>query len=228
MGILAKFLENADDRNVQLARDLLALAMADGKLTDEERSVIKQLCQCEGISEEELVSTLHGHEWTEERAVPTTMKGKNDYLIRMIKVMGADGYCSPEEIYLLEIVAAKMGLRRFHVQALMLMHATHRDFPQFGQKVYDSFVRNIIDPKGHSNEENHQRIAMMYDAVAESTDIMGDPAEDEAMLRQVMQRAGEAFLQNRILCKEFGDIGVNFSQLLQQERELAIRRWLGA
>ena len=228
MALIRILLDESKADKYQLARDMITIAMADGKLSEEERSAMNTICQRQGISEAELQELLQGAATMRPYRVPATPKEVNDYMVELVRVMGADGYSSPEEVYLLEIIAARMGLKRCHVQALLLMNANHHNFPgNQGVRVLDSFMRNIIDPKGSSSAANRQHLGMMFDVVAENTNVIGDPAEDEALLRNAMEKAEQLFLENTILIKEFSDIGVDFALLLSQERELAIRRWLG-
>ena len=52
MGLLTKIFNDASDAEFKLAQDLVAIAMADGEISEAERKVIAEICQSEGISKE--------------------------------------------------------------------------------------------------------------------------------------------------------------------------------
>lgn len=52
MGLLAKLFNDASDKEFKLAQDLVAIAIADGEISEAERNMITQICQNEGISKE--------------------------------------------------------------------------------------------------------------------------------------------------------------------------------
>ena len=52
MGLLAKIFKDSSDSEFKLAQDLVAIAVADGNISDVERQEIEKICQREGISSE--------------------------------------------------------------------------------------------------------------------------------------------------------------------------------
>ena len=54
MSIIAKLLTEVTEPQVMMARDLLAIAIADGQVTPEEKEAIRAICASEGISEKQL------------------------------------------------------------------------------------------------------------------------------------------------------------------------------
>ena len=50
MGLLAKIFKDSSDSEFKLAQDLVAIAVADGNISDAERQEIEKICQREGIS----------------------------------------------------------------------------------------------------------------------------------------------------------------------------------
>lgn len=49
MGLLAKLFKDSSDSEFKLAQDLVAIAVADGNISDVERQEIMEICQTEGI-----------------------------------------------------------------------------------------------------------------------------------------------------------------------------------
>ena len=52
MGLLAKIFKDSSDSEFKLAQDLVAIAVADGNISDIERQEIMKICQTEGIDSE--------------------------------------------------------------------------------------------------------------------------------------------------------------------------------
>ena len=49
MGLLAKIFNDASDQVFKQAQDLVAIAIADGEVSEAERKVITKICKSEGI-----------------------------------------------------------------------------------------------------------------------------------------------------------------------------------
>lgn len=129
MGLLTKLFNDASDSEFKLAQDLVAIAVADGEISEAERQVITEICQKEGISTETIHDCLLGFDEDIESLMPNLRRDKAAYLTKMIRVMGVDGESSHMEIYLLEIIASKLGISHMELVSLVLMTATHRNFP---------------------------------------------------------------------------------------------------
>lgn len=52
MGLLTKIFNDASDSEFKLAQDLVAIAIADGEISEAERKVITDICKKEGVSNE--------------------------------------------------------------------------------------------------------------------------------------------------------------------------------
>ena len=52
MGLLVKLFNDASDTDFKLAQDLVAIAIADGEISEAERKTITEICQKEGISDD--------------------------------------------------------------------------------------------------------------------------------------------------------------------------------
>ncbi|MBQ9216400.1 MAG: hypothetical protein IJ159_06585 [Prevotella sp.] len=227
MGLLVKLFNDASDTDFKLAQDLVAIAMADGEISEAERKVIAEICQKEGISNETMKDCLLGFDRAACDPVPNKRRDKTDYLTKLIRVMGVDGYSSHMEIYLLELIASKMGVGHLELVSLVLMTATRRNFPgETGANALASFLKNVIDPKSKSLRDNRDNIRKMFDLMAENIPQLQDEEEDKAVFMKAMNKATELLKENTLLIHEFRTMGIDFEAVLAEERELAIKRWM--
>ena len=60
MSIITKFLAVVSEPQFKLARDLTAVAIADGQVTPEEKEAMSTICHLEGIEENKLMEALRG------------------------------------------------------------------------------------------------------------------------------------------------------------------------
>ena len=163
MGLLAKIFNDASDKDFKLAQDLVAIAIADGEISEAERKVIVEICQKEGIPNETVDKFLIGFDAETESPMPNQRKEKMEYLTKLIRVMGIDGHSSHMEIYLLEIIASKMGVSHMELVSLVLMTATRKYFSgDIGVRTLSSFIHNVIDPKGKNLRENRDNIRKLF------------------------------------------------------------------
>ena len=226
MGLLAKLFNDASDAEFKLAQDLVGIAMADGEISDAERKVISEICQSEGISDDTMQDCLMGLDKDINNQIPDKRKEKADYLSKLIRVMGVDGYSSHMEIYLLELIASKMGVGHMELVSLVLMTATRRNFPgETGSKALASFLKNVIDPKSKSLRNNRDNIRKLFDLIAENVPQAQNEEEDRAAFIKAMDKATELLMENTLLMSEFRTMGIDLKTILMEERALAIRRW---
>ena len=227
MSIIARFLAEVTDSQVMMARDLLAIAIADGQITPEEKETINAICASEGISEAQLAEALRGNYDSANQRVLKNRQEKIEYMRNLIKLIGADGYTSPHEAHLFQIIAGKIGLTQKDVLALFLSTTTHRYFKgTTGAKVLNSFIQNFIDPKGKTEMDNRKCLRAMYDTVASHITRSQDEAQHIERLRRSFARTSNAFLANKILIKEFADIGVDFYIMVKQEELRALKKYI--
>ena len=52
-----------------------------------------------------------------------------------------------------------------------------------------------------------------------------DPEVDKEILRQTLAHATEAFLENKILIKEFNDVGLDLTVMVKQEEQNIFKRY---
>lgn len=226
MGFLTKVLSTAADDDFTLARELIAIAYADGKLNNEEKDTICRICQLEEL-EEDLYANLFVKINHNSLNTPKTRKAKEDYLVKMIRVMGADAESTTEEIILLEILANKLGFSKMQLLSIVLVNTTRKNFPgDIGARVLDSFLKHVIDVKSKSDRQNHQNIARLYDAVASNTASSPDAKENKRLLKEALDNATKVLLENRIQEEEFRRAGLSFKDFLEDEAEKAYHRWI--
>ncbi len=227
MGLLAKIFKDSSDSDFKLAQDLVAIAIADGEISEAERKVITEICQSEGMSNETVSDFMMGLDKDTKALIPAKRRDKTDYLAKLIRVMGIDGHSAHMEIYLLEIIASKMGISHMELVSLMLMTATRTYFSgDTGSRALSSFLHNVIDPKGKNIRANRDNIRKIFDLMAENVPQHQNEEEDKAAFVNAMNTATNLLMENTILCNEFRTMGISFEQVLLQEREQAIRRWI--
>ena len=212
MSIISKFLTVVTEPQFKLARDLTAMAIADGEVTPEEKEAMTAICHLEGIDETKLMEALRGGYDNIDEEMPKTRKDRETYLRDIIRLIGADGYTAPQEIYLFQIIASRMGLNQMNVIGLFLMTTTHQFFQgDIGSKVLKSFLENFIDPKKKGDEIWRQHLHTIYETVAMNTE------NDDRLLVQNLSKTTQALLMNKILVDEFSHVGLDFQCILEEE-----------
>ena len=226
MSIITKFLSVVTEPQFKLARDLTAMAVADGEITPEEKEAMSTICHLEGVDEKKLLDALRGGYDNVDEEMPKTRHDKEGYLRDVIKLIGADGYAAPQEVYLFQIIASRMGLNQMDVISMFLLTATRQYFKgDMGARILASFLRNYIDPKGKTEKDNRENLRIIYNTVASNTEMSQDAEVDKEILRQTLARATEAFLENKILIKEFKDVGLDFTVMVKQEELNIFKRY---
>lgn len=227
MSIINRFLSAVTEPEFKLARDLTAMAIADGEVTPEEKEAISTICHLEGIDESKLMESLRGGYETVNDEMPNSQQERERYLENLIKLIGADGYAAPQEVFLFQIVASKMELNNMYVIGLFLLTATHKYFAgDAGSRILASFLKNYIDPKTKSEKANRENLRTIYETVAVHTEVVQDEELDREALRQNLARATVTFLENTILIREFADVGLDFSAMVKQEEHNVFKRYI--
>ena len=226
MSIITRFLSVVTEPQFKLARDLTAMAIADGQVTPDEKEAMSTICHLEGVDETKLMEALQGGYDKVSEEMPSSRQEKEIYLRDIIKLIGADCYSAPQEIYLFQIIASRMGLNQMDVIGLFLLTATRLYFKgDAGAKILASFLRNYIDPKGKAEKDNRENLRTIYETVASNTPVSQDKELDKEILRQNLNRATDAFLENKILIKEFADVGLDFAVMAKQEEKTIFKRY---
>lgn len=226
MSLLTRFITSVTDPHFMLARDLMALAVADGEITNEEKEAISVICHLEGVDEEQLMNSLQKAEEHFSIRLPESRKEKEGYLRELILLIGADEYCSPQEVYLFQIIASKMGLNQMDIVGVFMMTATHAYFRgDVGSKVLASFLKNYIDPIGRTLNQNRDGIRSMYETVAMNIEFHNDIDVYCQLLKDNLIRTTEALRENQILINGFRRIGIDFLQLLKEEEKFVFNQY---
>ena len=226
MSIINHFLSVVTEPQFKLARDLTAMAIADGKITPEEKEAMSAICKLEDINETTLMESLQGGYDNAETNIPKERKEKELYLKNLIKLIGADKYAAPQEIFLFQIVAGRMGLNQMDVMGIFLASTTHQYFKgDAGIAIFTSFLKNHIAPKGKTEKENRDNIRAIFETVAMNTERLQDPEADRELLRQNLERATETFMQNLILIQEFRDLNLDLARMLREEALRTYRKF---
>lgn len=220
MSIITRFMGKVTEPEFKLARNLIAMAIADGEITSEEKEAMRAICHLEGIDEAQLLDALQGGYEHVNEEMPNSRQEKEGYLRNLIRLIGADGYAAPHEIYMFQIIAGKMGLNQMDVIGLFLLTATHKYFVgDAGARVLASFLKNYIDPKAKTEKSNRENLRIIYDTVASHTEVCQNRERDKEVLRHNLARATMTFLENTILIREFADVGLDFSMMVKQEEQ---------
>lgn len=226
MGLLAKIFKDSSDSEFKLAQDLVAIAVADGNISDAERQEIEKICQTEGISSETVNDCLLGFDQGAVAHVPIRHRERASYMSKLVRVMAVDGVSAHMEIYLLQIIASKLGISYLELVSLVLSTATKANFSgDIGSRTLKSFISNAIDPKGRPVQKNIENLRKIFDIMAESVPQLQNVEDDRHAFIHAMESASELLFENAMLDKEFKDMGIDFKLVLAEEREHAIKRW---
>ena len=94
--IITKFMTAVTEPQFKLARDLMAMAIADGKITPEEHEAMSSICHIEHIDEHQLMESLSTSNGS-ICEIPPTIKEREEYLRDLILLIGADRYRAPRK-----------------------------------------------------------------------------------------------------------------------------------
>lgn len=217
MSIINRFLTVVTEPDFKLARDLTAMAIADGEVTPEEKEAFSTICKIESIDERKLLENLRIKNESVEEVIPKERRAKEDYLRNLIRLIGADGYTAPQEIFLFQIIASKLGMNQMDVVGLFMLTANRQYFRgDIGSKVLSSFLRHQIDPMGKTERENRENLQAIYDTIAAHTPTLQNEETDKELLRKNLVQASETFLENKLLAKGFKRAGLDFFGILKE------------
>ncbi len=226
MGLLAKIFKDSSDPEFKLAQDFVAIAVADGNISDAERQEIEKICQTEGISSDTVNDCFLGFDQGAVAHVPIRHRERASYMSKLVRVMAVDGVSAHMEIYLLQIIASKLGISYLELVSLVLLTATKANFPgDIGSRTLKSFISNAIDPKGRPVQKNIENLRKIFDIMAESVPQLQNVEDDRHAFIHAMESASELLFENAMLDKEFKDMGIDFKLVLAEERERTIKRW---
>lgn len=210
-------ISDAADDDFRLAQDLVAMATADGSVSDIECLMIAEICREQGIAPEVWEAYLFRDYPMESDALPAESIDKYEYLKKLIRVMGVDGHCAEMEIFLLEVIAGKLGVKHLELVSLVLSTATRRHFHgDTGSRILSSFMKNVIDPKSKTLQQNQDNMLKVLHLIADDL-RKDDPSSVPAPFAQTLFQAANMFLENSLLQKEYETMGIGLSRTLNEE-----------
>lgn len=119
MGFFDLFRSKSKSEKLSHLKMLVALAMIDGKIEDNELAALVAVCAREGIDEQEFQKLLNDPE-SVKFVVPKDEDKKMLYLKDMICMMMCDGEIHENEFVLCKMVAESLGYPHEVVDALVL------------------------------------------------------------------------------------------------------------
>lgn len=87
MSIITRFMGKVTEPEFKLARDLIAMAIADGEITSEEKEAMRAICHLEGIDEAQLLDALQGGYEHVNEEMPNSRQEKEGYLRNLIRLI---------------------------------------------------------------------------------------------------------------------------------------------
>lgn len=119
MGFFDLFRSKSEREKLSHIKGLIALALADGKIEDNELAAIVAVCTREGVDEKEFRKLLNDPD-SVKFVVPKDEEKKMLYLKDMICMMMCDGEIHENEFVLCKLVAESLGYPHEVVDALVL------------------------------------------------------------------------------------------------------------
>ena len=101
-------------------KNLVIMAAADGHLTEQEIALLVDRCAALGLEEEDLEKAI-GFALSGEAKLkfPIDRAEQNEMLTDLMRMMAADGKLSEVEKRLFALAAAKMGIEKLELEALI-------------------------------------------------------------------------------------------------------------
>ncbi|MCA9192109.1 MAG: hypothetical protein KDB03_10110 [Planctomycetales bacterium] len=101
-------------------KNLVVMAAADGSLDEQEISLMMDRCYQLGLSEEDLEKAISFASSSDARLIlPVDRTEQNQMLADLIRMMAADGKLLEVEKRLFALAAAKMGIDKIELDALI-------------------------------------------------------------------------------------------------------------
>lgn len=143
MGIVDWYVNDLNNEERVLTRDLVSIAIADKEFVGEEKNAILEICQIEDISNMDLINSIR-EKYSEAKA-PQTLEEKKTYLLHLIKVMSVDKKYPSLELHIIEIIAKKMGVTPLQLVSFILDEINNKNiFQEEGITIIDKFVKHMI------------------------------------------------------------------------------------
>lgn len=101
-------------------KNLVIMAAADGSLTEQEIALLVDRCAALGLAEEDLEKAIAFALSSEAKLkFPVDRTEQNQMLADLMRMMAADGKLSEVEKRLFALAAAKMGIEKAELEALI-------------------------------------------------------------------------------------------------------------
>ena len=142
MSIVDWFTNDMNTEERTLTRDLLSVAVAEKEFSGEEKKVILEICELEGISLTGLMDSIRDSKAGAK--VLQSNEEKKRYLLHLIRMMAADGKFPTIELHVIEIIAKKIGITPIQILSFVLdeIHEKHISKEE-GLVIIDNFVRQF-------------------------------------------------------------------------------------
>lgn len=143
MGIVDWFKNDMDTEERTLTRDLLSVAIADKEFTGEEKKVILEICEVEGVSLTKLMDSIRDSK-AGAKALQSDEE-KKSYLLHLIRMMMADGKFYAIELHVIEVIARRIGITPLQLISFILdeVNVGHISKEE-GITLIDHFVRRFM------------------------------------------------------------------------------------
>ena len=119
MGLFDLFRSKSKDEKYGHLQTLVALSLADGHISEEEKAMVADICRREGLSADDLKRAIESLNPNEAHVFPTDDDTKVRYLMDMVCLMMVDGDIDEKELVLCKITARAMGFRAEVIDAMM-------------------------------------------------------------------------------------------------------------
>lgn len=109
MDILKIFKSDKDGARKSHLKNLICVAMADGKIDEQEWELLSVIARALGITEDEIEKIAHSPENVQFQA-PATYGEKVEQIQDLVAVMTVDGAISPKELSLCKKISLKLDI----------------------------------------------------------------------------------------------------------------------
>ena len=143
MGIVDWFSNDLNTEERTLTRDLLSVAVADKEFCGEEKKVILESCELEGISLVELMDSIRDEKFG--ATVLNTLGEKKAYLLHLVRMMCADGHYNTLELHFIEVIAKRLDVSQLQLLSFVLDEVKDNNLSkEDGVTVLDHFVKHFM------------------------------------------------------------------------------------
>jgi tellurite resistance protein len=119
MGLFDLFRSKSKKEKYGHVQALVALALADGNISEHEKAIIAKICIREGLSMKDLQKAIESVD-PKKHTFPKDDDKKVRYLIDMVLLMMVDGNIDEDEVLLCKVTARAMGFHESVIDAMVL------------------------------------------------------------------------------------------------------------